>query len=69
MALTCERHWPFLSLIQNGRLIYISIFDLQSPCTLQKMKFNFLKNPLFFGLKIDVFFLLSKSNMRESRCD
>ena len=28
MALTCERHWPFVSLIQNGGLIYANYADL-----------------------------------------
>ena len=28
MALTCERHWPFVSLIQNGGLIYVNYADL-----------------------------------------
>ena len=28
MALTCECHWPFVSLIQNGGLIYANYADL-----------------------------------------
>ena len=28
MAFTCESHWPFVSLIQNGGLIYANYADL-----------------------------------------
>ena len=50
---------------------YISIFDLRSPRTLQKIIFHILKNPLFkkktilSGSKSMGFLLLSESNMRE----